>query len=299
VTLITDLAEARSQQRTLVDWLPWLARERHRRPLIVGTVSAWDQSERHRYSDRSAFLRIGRQRWGGMWPGELARPYAMASWREGGGRARGPARPKLDPFDIPLPSFCDLSDREWRRDRWVCVDLTQAYWSIARPLGMDVRVRPETGVIAVGSVPWADQPTLALRELKLTQAMIVSTARVVKWQQRDGTRKKGGPGWWFQPQLWAAVALTLQAVALEAVQAGARAVICPDAYVIPEDRLDDLLGLLGDRWGLTAKIQWRAGLVDETRPRVFVAPPYRAARHTRLIRLSATIRERLARSRQS
>lgn len=144
--------------------------------------------------------------------------------------------------------------------RYCLIDIDRAYWQIAASgtADMHLRLKPGGGItVGQGVIEWP-RPEDVGEQRNLAQAVIgllhmTHGTHVVYGQPRTHPVANT----YLAPDLYAYILFTLQAVAYEAVEQWAVPHVCVDSYAVLENRADDFVRWLWDRWTLTATIRAR------------------------------------------
>ena len=259
-------------------WMPslaeWIASDgpATRRTLIVGNRSFYDRDAHVRLADAgdSPYL-----------DSELARPYLQGIWlRQRPDYGMGSERIPFTTEGMqtlhrsPQPLYCRPTGG---KRMLVYLDVTSAFWTIYHALSLDL-----------GYEPWASPPRLSVGRIRFLEAEELMEHRGARlsllgitrstqthilrwgrpWRDREGRLKRMAlRNAFLAPDLWALIAHTLHAMAVEVVREWGAWRVHTDGWLVDAAYESEIKQWAEERWSVVVSVKHRgyghvAGLAD-------------------------------------
>lgn len=196
---------------------------------------------------------------GGLGNTELSRTYVrycLSQAREDGKVGRGFRRHDHF-FQIPPPLFFEPGPIDGRHHGcFAYVDLASAYWSIHQKSTIDMKFNPGSWALGGRAFYLDVDEVTAYRQIR----------RIIPGLLRSGScyrYKHGKPsdvafrGDLCYPEITGYTMYTMHAIAQEVVDNFGALMVMTDGYIIPEERAEELVEFLWERWGMRGVIKAR------------------------------------------
>lgn len=188
---------------------------------------------------------------GGITNNELAREYLRCCLEAKEGKIAKCPRRNESYLSLPATLYYEGGRKQ---GSYAYVDISSAYWTIHKTATIDMRYEPGQWVLT-GGAPYRDvDEVTAYRGLRhaIPGSLKISEMQIFRYGEGQDCSFKGK---FSYPGIVGYCMHVMHAIAREVIDHFGASMILTDAYIVPQDRAQELVRFLWERWGVGAVIK--------------------------------------------